>query len=141
MTNNLAAAVEALEACKRSEQTPEYRQPCEWYDKDACQHFVDQHYDEIMGALKSQDALSPAAAAEGWKLVPVEPTEEMLDAVIVNNGLGPITARKAYKNMLAAAPPSEQGECNHAYVQMNKIYDDRIEEGKPTCVNCGETKP
>ena len=49
---------------------------------------------------------SPASAPEGWKIVPVEPTEEMVDAGIRSLG----TADK-FRAMLAAAPtpPGSEG--------------------------------
>lgn len=46
-------------------------------------------------ALSAMTA-EPVAAPEGWKIVPVEPTEEMLKLV----DIGP----KTYKALLAAAP-------------------------------------
>ena len=47
----------------------------------------------------------------GWKLVPVEPTPEMQAAFYRDNGepqLKPEWFAVAYKDMLAAAPPSPQ---------------------------------
>ena len=48
---------------------------------------------------------SPASAPEGWKIVPVEPTGEMVDAGIRSLG----TADK-FRAMLAAAPVSSVSE-------------------------------
>lgn len=47
-----------------------------------------------------------AVVVEGWKLVPVEPTEEMVDAWTVCNG-GPADC---YRAMIAAAPAASGGE-------------------------------
>ena len=44
----------------------------------------------------------PASVPEGWQLVPIEPTQEMLDATSWPNCAG-----TDYKKMLAAAPRSE----------------------------------
>jgi len=48
-----------------------------------------------------------SAVLDGWKLVPVEPTKEMLDAVCSSDGYEPWTdgtMTETYKAMLAAAP-------------------------------------
>ena len=55
----------------------------------------------------SKDATLPGAqpapsVPEGWQLVPIEPTQEMLDATSWPNCAG-----TDYKKMLAAAPRSE----------------------------------
>ena len=49
------------------------------------------------GLIEGRD--SYVASREGWKLVPINPTEAMLDAI--ENGAG---ATGAYRDMLAAAP-------------------------------------
>lgn len=45
---------------------------------------------------------------DGWKLVPIEPTQEMIDAVIEEefgmNGATHLSYRQLYKAMLSAAP-------------------------------------
>ncbi len=38
---------------------------------------------------------------DGCVIVPVEPTEEQINTVLGNNGIGPITARSAYIKMIA----------------------------------------
>ena len=59
--------------------------------------------------------LQATAAPEGWKLVPIEMTDEMMDAW-VNNGNDETTneegIRVAYFHMIAAAPaqPTDKGE-------------------------------
>ena len=69
-------------------------------------------YDAARRALTAANAVSRPQATEpaGWKLVPVEPTQEMLDAVVTtldDHLLGP-DAEKQYREdwaaMLAAAP-------------------------------------
>jgi Lar family restriction alleviation protein len=50
---------------------------------------------------------APSALPAGWKLVPVEPTEDMLDAVDdLEEGAG---YSRIYRAMLSASPPSEPG--------------------------------
>ncbi|WP_312630998.1 hypothetical protein [Pantoea piersonii] len=49
------------------------------------------------------DASAPQSVPDGWKLVPVEPTEEMLSAALKF----PAQTRKQYAAMLAAAPEVE----------------------------------
>ncbi|KAF6596661.1 DUF551 domain-containing protein [Cronobacter sp. EKM101R] len=56
--------------------------------------------------IAERDALNECEIPEGWKLVPIEPTQEMCDAVLGRacftfNGDG---AKKIYEAMLAAAP-------------------------------------
>ncbi len=46
------------------------------------------------------------AVPDGWKLVPVEPTEEMLRAAYRESG---VYSAKAYRAMLAAAPEGGNG--------------------------------
>jgi hypothetical protein len=63
----------------------------------------------IRAALKAATLLpEPAAVPDGWKLVPVEPSSEMLrcgdDAYFCIN---PTTTKLIYKTMLAAAPTPE----------------------------------
>ncbi|EMB2737989.1 TPA: hypothetical protein ACKP07_000264 [Serratia marcescens] len=52
------------------------------------------------------DAPPAPAVPDGWKLVPVEPTEEMLRAAYRESG---VYSAKAYRAMLAAAPESVNG--------------------------------
>ena len=53
------------------------------------------------------EAIAPPAAPEGWKLVPVKPTHDML-CVVINCGhfdvVQPEMSGKYYRAMLAAAP-------------------------------------
>jgi len=51
-------------------------------------------------ALERLNAAAPQPVPDGWKLVPVEPTEEMLSAALKF----PAQTRKQYAAMLAAAP-------------------------------------
>ena len=64
------------------------------------QLYID-HLEAELAALRA----SPAIAPEGWKIVPVEPTGEMVDAGIRSLG----TADK-FRAMLAAAPTPPSAE-------------------------------
>ena len=52
----------------------------------------------------------PSAVPEGWKLVPVEPTPEMLSGLVGPAGYCSMPLADAYKAMLAAAPGAGGGE-------------------------------
>lgn len=57
-------------------------------------------------------APAEAGAPSGWKLVPIEPTEAMLDACcdVASGWPTYVEAKRAYDGMLAAAPASQKQE-------------------------------
>lgn len=66
---------------------------------------TDDPLEDVVCALKLLTTKPPVAAPavpEGWKLVPVEPTQEMVDACFEATCAGGI--QKGYRAMLAAAP-------------------------------------
>lgn len=74
-------------------------------------------FETIREALQSRAAVQPAGGAvpEGWKLVPIEPTDEMLQSVTTSKheGIRAEVMRMAgedYRTMLAAAPHPVSGE-------------------------------
>ena len=76
----------------------------------ACEaHYQQRATDAIRSALVKAPA---PAVPDGWKLVPVEPTEEMLFAAAQKLGYDPALLRHAYTTMLAAAAsqPLVRGE-------------------------------
>ena len=88
----------------------------DWIENDTrecVRHHIAKHYDpnEIYTSLDQLEHILRAAPAvpQGWKLVPVEPTQEMLDHV---NRTVPdlFELGDEYRAMLAAAPqpPKEQ---------------------------------
>ena len=76
-------------------------------------------FEELLNNMKVKEAKQTIRAAlatpVGWKLVPIEPTEEMLDAYKVEDGdhsdwdtwleWDGGDATRLYKSMIAAAPP------------------------------------
>lgn len=49
------------------------------------------------------------ACPEGFAVVPRVATDAMLDAIIKNNGIGPLTGRDIYAAMVEAEHPAEKG--------------------------------
>lgn len=81
---------------------------------------IEKSIDSIREALDQPDAGIPATVPEGWKLVPVDPTREMLRSAFPASG--PVTANAVYRAMLAAAP------------QPPKHYD---QQALDLCLTCG----
>jgi len=75
---------------------------------DVFSHFAPQW--EIWQAALAAQPPAVAAIPEGWKLVPIEPTDEMCNAEALD--VGKKTARSTWAAMLAAAPqpPAHSGE-------------------------------
>ncbi|MDP8648029.1 hypothetical protein [Serratia marcescens] len=61
----------------------------------------DQCAEAIRAATLAQPVSSGYTLPDGWKLVPVEPTAEMINAALAS---GALSIRSAYRLMLAAAP-------------------------------------
>lgn len=75
-------------------------------------HQFDAARDALRAALEQPDAKPPATAPEGWKLVPMEPTRDMLTNWIKADVVSNRTAPDLYCAMLAAAPqPPTVKEC------------------------------
>ena len=64
------------------------------------------HRDARHAAAELVAADESTRAPDGWKLVPLEPTREMLDAVTFKTNVFRSDAPKVWKVMLDAAPPS-----------------------------------
>jgi hypothetical protein len=67
--------------------------------------------------------------ADGWMLVPVEPTDAMLEAgadAVYGSAPGP--ALMTYRAMLAAAPPSSPSERDAALEEAAKVCDDEADK-------------
>lgn len=62
--------------------------------------FIMGQNDELASRLAEVESKPAGPAPDGWKLVPVEPTEEMLSGALKF----PAQTRKQYAAMLAAAP-------------------------------------
>lgn len=64
---------------------------------------VDQ---DLNVSIYTAPPVAAPAVPDGWKLVPVEPTQEMVDACFEGTSAGGI--QKGYRAMLAAAPEHSQ---------------------------------
>ncbi|MGP1125030.1 hypothetical protein [Serratia sp. CY56464] len=60
-----------------------------------------QYADACRAAMLAQPVSQDYTLPEGWKLVPIEPTAEMINAALAS---GAFSIRSAYRLMLAAAP-------------------------------------
>lgn len=58
----------------------------------------------LRAALEQPDIEIPASVPEGWKLVPVEPTDDMLYDIQEYSHILPPRGRRIWAHMLAAAP-------------------------------------
>lgn len=59
-------------------------------------------WDERVSMAK--ELLAHRKAHEGWKLVPVEPTKEMLEEIWLDERFKEIAMKRRYQALLAAAP-------------------------------------
>lgn len=69
----------------------------------AHKRFGEWVYEDMVDAIRAALLTAPP----GWKLVPVEPTQEMLDEVCSSDGIEPWTdevVTSTYRAMIAAAP-------------------------------------
>lgn len=66
----------------------------------------EQNAARVLSLMDEIERLRAAAVPEGWKLVPVEPTPEMVDAALTVALPGAL--RAAWTRMLTAAPPAPE---------------------------------
>lgn len=82
--------------------------------RDETAKYIDYHKvttRHAWNAWQARAALSHPRTPQGWKLVPVEPTQEMVQAI--DKVMWPGASEKAYSAMLGAvSPPPEQGSHN-----------------------------
>lgn len=67
-------------------------------------------FDACRAAMLKAEPVTAATVPDGWKLVPVEPTEAMLDAAYSHPASTEDRMRKQYASMLAAAPTAPEQE-------------------------------
>lgn len=106
MSNLREAAQRALEALEHVTES-------ETFYRDPRGDRAGPAIDALHAALAKPDDKAQSVACVGWKMVPLEPTEEMLAAGVVGSDAYGVTmgdARGCYAAMLAAAPqpPAEQ---------------------------------
>ena len=84
------------------------------------QLYID-HLEAELAALRA----SPASASEGWKLVPFEPTDAMIECGCRALGAlyGQYGASEAYRAMLIAAPPPPVSEDQRDAERYRKLKD------------------
>jgi hypothetical protein len=80
----------------------------------------------------SECRLEPQAApreaqSDGWKLVPVEPTDAMLEEITLLEGFTHVAMSARYKAMLAAAPTPERADADTAVAK--PWYEHRAADG------------
>ena len=78
---------------------------------------IEKSIDSIRDALEQPDAGPQVTAPEGWKLVPVEPTDEMVEAgdhEIEKWGVD-ASSSGAFRAMLAAAPQPQSDPTPYLY--------------------------
>ena len=75
---------------------------------------LDPYIEELSKLAADVRAGQASKVPEGWKLVPVEPTDEMMremtDPFMAINGDNRTAFESAYRAMIAAAPSKETGE-------------------------------
>ncbi|HIF0144744.1 TPA: hypothetical protein ACXV43_004043 [Yersinia enterocolitica] len=143
-------------AAKRAEPIYQYQSgvcmfdDIEWVWDDCDKGFYEQYDPTRRRIVYTTPQLNSPEVSDGWKLVPIEPTQNMVDAHI--SGMQLAGFSRAYRDMLAAAPePQNQQQnipeiipqgwtssdpANAALVMLDRIDtmdsadDDRIEDIK-----------
>lgn len=89
-------------------------------DADALLEAIEKRFGKwvLLQGIKDLITNAPTVQREGWVSVPIEPTEEMIDAIVTTNKINQKTfqfrtvgALKIYKAMIQAAPTYK--ELNH----------------------------
>ena len=97
--------IDAITALRAAIEAAEKQEPVAWLNKKISYMSVLTKPDDGGGWFPVFTTPQPAIP-EGWQLVPVEPTEAMLDAGEMIDGDG-VTYVDLFKAMLAAAPKPE----------------------------------
>ncbi|EMX2302371.1 hypothetical protein ACPSVK_002307 [Yersinia enterocolitica] len=154
--HELAALARIALAAKRAEPIYQYQSgvctfdDIEWVWDDCDKGFYEQYDPTRRRIVYTTPRLNSPEVSDGWKLVPIEPTQNMVDAHI--SGMQLAGFSRAYRDMLAAAPePQNQQQnipeiipqgwtssdpANAALVMLDRIDtmdsadDDRIEDIK-----------
>lgn len=101
---------------------------------------VNGHFNAVLDAARAylQGRTQIASVPDGWKLVPIEPTEDIIDAIVrtPNSKLERETAWLDYKAMLSAAPPvtgSAQGWMPIDLVEIKRDVWHELQKVAPNC--------
>ncbi|WP_186268083.1 hypothetical protein [Burkholderia gladioli] len=129
-------AIESIEASAKSLQEC-HTQNGTWGDDTEAQSMFEREM-EIASALRAL-LTSPRAAGlpEGWKLVPIKPTKEMMDAV--GGQAGRFTAYIVYTDMLDAAPAAPVAEAAPYFSGVSELIIRDVCEMEPANPDLNDT--
>ncbi|CNI92182.1 Protein of uncharacterised function (DUF551) [Yersinia intermedia] len=103
-------------AAKRAEPVYQYQSgvctfdDIEWVWDDCDKGFYEQYAPTRRRIVYTTPRLNSPEVSDGWKLVPIEPTQNMVDAHI--SGMQLAGFSRAYRDMLAAAPEPQNQQQN-----------------------------
>ncbi|HEN3294894.1 TPA: DUF551 domain-containing protein [Yersinia enterocolitica] len=103
-------------AAKRAEPIYQYQSgvctfdDIEWVWDDCDKGFYEQYDPTRRRIVYTTPRLNSPEVSDGWKLVPIEPTQNMVDAHI--SGMQLAGFSRAYRDMLAAAPEPQNQQQN-----------------------------
>ncbi|EOD4101079.1 hypothetical protein ACJQ6P_004291 [Yersinia enterocolitica] len=104
-------------AAKRAEPVYQYHTgiineegDIDWYWVDCDKGFYSQYDNQHRRIVYTTPQLNSPEIPDGWKLVPIEPTQNMVDAHI--SGMQLAGFSRAYRDMLAAAPEPQNQQQN-----------------------------
>ncbi|WP_186368669.1 DUF551 domain-containing protein [Yersinia alsatica] len=103
-------------AAKRAEPVYQYQSgvctfdDIEWVWDDCDKGFYEQYDPTRRRIVYTTPRLNSPEVSDGWKLVPIEPTQNMVDAHI--SGMQLAGFSRAYRDMLAAAPEPQNQQQN-----------------------------
>lgn len=115
--HELAALARIALAAKRAEPIYQYHTgiineegDIDWYWVDCDKGFYSQYDNQHRRIVYTTPRLNSPEVSDGWKLVPIEPTQNMVDAHI--SGMQLAGFSRAYRDMLAAAPEPQNQQQN-----------------------------
>ncbi|HDL6770600.1 TPA: DUF551 domain-containing protein [Yersinia enterocolitica] len=113
---DVAALARIALAAKRADPVYQYQSgvctfdDIEWVWDDCDKGFYEQYDPTRRRIVYTTPRLNSPEVSDGWKLVPIEPTQNMVDAHI--SGMQLAGFSRAYRDMLAAAPEPQNQQQN-----------------------------
>lgn len=144
---DVAALARIALAAKRAEPIYQYQSgvctfdDIEWVWDDCDKGFYEQYDPTRRRIVYTTPQLNSPEIPDGWKLVPIEPTQNMVDAHI--SGMQLAGFSRAYRDMLATAPePQNQQQNIPENIPQGWINcsDHRPERGTDVQVYCSDTR-